>query len=240
MTAVRHLLNRASYPARVAGIWLCLCLVCLTASSLLAAPRPAVHWQYSSGLPPGAIGGLRLGRGGPVSGYFQAVEIRVPGGAQVAAAVDGRFDQAHEQLRVGMLIAPVYRLRVTHIVHHEGRELYPTVEVIDRLYPPPHESRRFAIPIHITQEELELALDGRFITRVIYLEDPNEALPIATDGATELFDVPAGYDPLEIADVRGRPVAILRIGSRVPAGPEPSPSFLYHSPPVQRQGKALK
>jgi hypothetical protein len=38
---------------------------------------------------------------------------------------------------------------------------------------------------------------------------------------------------MEAADKLGRPVAILRMGSRVPVAGEEDPRFLYHSPPLQ-------
>ena len=53
----------------------------------------------------------------------------------------------------------------------------------------------------MTQEELELALSGRFVMRVVYLEDPNDALPIAeTCRRAKRLSGPAGR---ESAD-RGR------------------------------------
>jgi len=234
MIAVRLLLDAATSCARVAGKCFLPCLACLAAASPLAAEQPTVHWQHASAMPPGAIGGQRLERGGPLHGYFQPVEIRVPGGAQVAVAADGTFQQAAKVVKVAMLVAPVYRLRVTQIQNHEGEEVYPTIEVIDRLYPPPGQAARFPIPVHITQQDLELALGGRFVTRVIYLEDPERALPVATD-ETEMnwFEAPAGQDPLAVADGLGRPVAILRIGSRVPETVEPDERFLFGCPPVR-------
>ncbi len=60
----------------------------------------------------------------------------------------------------GMLIGSVYRLRVTGIPLHEGQELFPTIEVIDRTYTPIHYVWRFPIPIELTQQDLELRLDG--------------------------------------------------------------------------------
>jgi len=76
-----------------------------------------------------------------------------------------------------MLIGAVYRMRVTNIRLAEGAEVFPTVEVVDRLYTPVGQERRFAIPIDITEEDLKLAIDGKFVTRVIYLENPRNALP---------------------------------------------------------------
>ena len=96
-------------------------------------------------------------------------------------------------LGAGMLIGSVYRVKVTNIAGHEGLEVYPTIEVIDRLYPPIGQETRFPIPIDITQEELELALSGRFVTRVIYLEDPEHAFADGrTARRTDLFRDSAG------------------------------------------------
>ena len=78
-----------------------------------------------------------------------------------------------------------------------------------------------------------MALNGRFVTRVIYLEDPDLAVDVTTDTSTNRwFDAPAGHNPLEVADQLGRPVAILRLGSRVPETTEPNAKFVYDSPPV--------
>ena len=74
--------------------------------------------------------------------------------------------------------------------------------MIDRLYPPPGLALRYPIPIELTQDELELAARGAFVTRVIYVEDPQQALPIARQAGDEQpwIEAPAGEDPLVTAD----------------------------------------
>ena len=170
-------------------------------------------------MPPGAIGSLRLTRGGPLSGYFQPVRIRAPEGARIALAEEGGFASSESSnVLVGMQIGPVYRLRVTDFSPEPGQEVFPTVEIIDRLYPPPGLALRFPIPIELTPDELELAADGMFVTRVIYVEDPNQALPVDEPKDEQPWiEAPRGDDPLVVADEMGRPVAILRIGGRVPS-----------------------
>ena len=194
------------------------CLVVLAAASV-AAQDAAMHYRHGNLAPPGAIGSVRLQRGGPLPGYFQPVEIHAPPGARVSMAVGGAFEQPRPTpLNVGLLIAPVYRLKVSNIPAHEGEEVFPTVEVIDRTYPPRGQERRFPIPIELSQTDLELALEGHYVTRVIYLEDPGDALPVAQRpaGEQEWFDAGPGVNPLEEADRWGRPVAILRMGGRLP------------------------
>jgi hypothetical protein len=165
-------------------------------------------------------------------GYFQPVEIRVPSGATISLAVDNQFDKPQPDARkAGMLIGAVYRMRVTNIRLAEGAEVFPTVEVVDRLYTPVGQERRFAIPIDITEEDLKLAIDGKFVTRVIYLENPRNALPAREVSKSQnWFEAAPGQDPLAVADGLGRPVAILRLGARLP-DQGPDPFFFFGSPP---------
>jgi hypothetical protein len=132
-----------------------------------------------------------------------------------------------------MAIGPVYRLKVTDIPYFPGEELFPTVEVIDRLYPPPGLALRYPIPIELTQDELEMAIEGMMVTRVIYVEDPNQALPVEQKSDEQPWiEAAQGDDPLVVADGLGRPVAILRIGSRMPPTDSTSEAFAYGSPPL--------
>ena len=201
--------------------------------ALATADEPPVHYLYAGAMPPGAIGGLQLSRGGPLPGYFQPVEIMAPEGAMVSLAAGADFLRpAPTPVGAGMLIGAVYRLKVTNIPGREGLEVYPTIEVIDRLYPPIGHELRFPIPVQITQEEIEMALSGRFVTRVIYLEDPNNPLPVAQQPDEQTcFEIAPGDDPLDVADRLGRPMAILRLGARLPDAQGPDATFLYNSPP---------
>jgi hypothetical protein len=186
-------------------------------------------------MPPGAIGSLRLLRGGPLSGYFQPVQIRAPQGARISLAEEGGFAQSEvDEVLVGMQIGPVYRLKVTNLPIELDQELFPTIEIIDRLYPPPGLALRYPIPIELTADELDMGARGMFVTRVIYLEDPNLALPVQRQADEQPWvEAPRGADPLVVADGLGRPVAILRIGGRVPSSTDPAsgcaaPPLIYY------------
>jgi hypothetical protein len=147
--------------------------------------------------------------------------------------VDCQFSTPREKsLLVGMQIGPVYQFKVTNIPFAEGAEVFPTIEVVNRLYPPPALRQRFPVPVQLTAEEIRFALEGRYVTRVIYLEDPSTALPRQeTPGFQRYFEIPSGQDPLRLADQLGRPMAILRMGSRVPETDDPGASTAYgHAP----------
>ncbi|MFN9917477.1 MAG: hypothetical protein ACK53L_33135, partial [Pirellulaceae bacterium] len=82
---------------------------------------------------------------------------------------------------------------------------------------------------------IEAALRGELVMRVIYLEDGGaSAEPVSYAGGPQrVYDVSLPEDALQTADAFGRPLAILRIGSRVPDQVEGSQAaeFLYGSPP---------
>ncbi len=218
-------------------------ILLLTCVGRLAARQDEVHYLHQGAMPPGAIGSVQLQRGGPLPGFFQPVEIKAPPGAAISLAVGNTFEQpTPAPLRVGMLVGRVYRVRVTQIPLAEGIEVFPTIEIIDRLYAPKNQKRRFAIPIELTEEDLHMAAQGKFVTRVIYLEDPFRALPVSeSQGRQNWFDVGRGRDPLAVADQLGRPVAILRMGGRLPRdnGP-PDAAFLFGSPPFARYPASVR
>ena len=72
--------------------------------------------------------------------------------------------------------------------------------------------------LELTKEDLYAAIRGKFVTRVIYIENPETALPIAsnTQDGQGYFDVSPKADPFLVAKMLGRPIAIIRIGGRAP------------------------
>ena len=209
-----------------------LILIAGLVSQAVAQQRPN-HYFHSADMPPGSIGWGQLMRGGPLPGYFQPVEISGPDGARISLAVGGLFESPQPApVTVGMLVGRVYRIKVSHIPLREGYEVYPSIEIINRLYPPAGQENRFPIPIQLTREELEMALRGQFVTRVIYLENPRTALPRREDPKRQrYFGVGPGQDPLKVADGLGRPMAILRLGSRTPEIDPSTGKFLFDSTP---------
>jgi hypothetical protein len=203
-------------------------------AAVVSAQGP-VHYLNRADMPPGQIGRAQLERGGPLAGYFQPVDVRGPQGALVSLAMEGDFPPTESnKVLSGLLIGQVYRLRVGNIPRLADVEIFPSIEVIDRLYPPPGQETRFPIPIEISHEDLELASQGKYITRVIYLEDPRHPLPVREiPHEQRVLDSHLSQDPLQVADQWGRPMAILRLGSRVPTQDIETGKFLFDSPPVR-------
>ena len=212
--------------------------------NLLAEPpfelSPVTHKLGTSNLPPGVLGRQRLLRGGEVgSDYFQPVKLIVPTGVFIVPADSPAIDKQPSPAVYGLQVGRPYRFRISHIPLLEETELYPSIELIDRLHPPTGMEVDFAVPIELSVDDLRLAADGRYITRVIYVEDPDLALPVSTSVDTPQRSTEVGVeeDPLAVADQLGRPIAVVRLGSKSPGPQGPDEAFLFGSPPVVRLGR---
>ncbi|MCA9247430.1 MAG: hypothetical protein KDA42_09955, partial [Planctomycetales bacterium] len=130
MTMVRLQRRLLATAASASVMVLSLAFALFLPASSLQGQEPKLHFQHAGVLPPGAIGNLKLKQGGPLSGYFQPVEIIAPRGARVSLAREGGFTAGRpSNVVAGMMIGAVYRLRITHIPGNEGVEVFPSVEV---------------------------------------------------------------------------------------------------------------
>lgn len=198
------------------------------------AQSTRMNYLHDSNMPPGFVGQQQLLRRPSMAGYIQPVQIQAPEGVRISLQVDGRFaDPRPAPVLCGMQLGYVYVMKVTNIPLREGVEIFPSVELVNRLYPPEGMQLHFPVPIELTTEEIDLAIDGRFVTRVIYLEDADNPLALRDDPRHQRFvEIGPGEDPLHAADRYGRPMAILRLGSRVPDDGNAGMPELA-SPPIQ-------
>ncbi len=198
------------------------------------AQRGDSHYLYDYQMPPGEIAWRKTLMRQASTGYFQPLDLVVPDGAEIAVYAGGSFQPAARNTRVaGMMVGHIYRMKITGIPGHTGRELFPSVEILGRVFPPPGQETRCAIPIHFPIEDLEPALQGHLVTRVIYLENPRNTLPDARTTDDQAFmDAGTGQDPIRMAEKFGRPMAIVRIGSRIPDQQELD-GFGFGTPPLQ-------
>lgn len=225
--------QRLVQPEVSLAITLISALLCPAAAAQQSIPwAPMAHRFHHLELGPGVIGQQQLLRIPNAAHYYQPVEVRGPKGSQISLSANGGFLPAHQnKLKAGLMMGHVYRFRIGNIPLLEGFEVFPTVELINRLHPPPGMAEKFPIPIELTREELQIAMQGHLVTRVIYLEDPNRALGVRQADEQQYFDVDRRVDPLHMADRLGRPMAILRMGSRVPLGDDDA-AFHQNAPPA--------
>ena len=189
------------------------------------------HPLYHKALPPGMIwkspAAIQV-----KPAYFQPVAFSGPEGVKFNLPQQGALSTGEPDLMAGLMVGAVYRFRITNIPSAAGAELYPTVELIGRTYPPPGLATSFPIPINLSETDMQEALAGNLVTRVIYLEDPQTAVPMAVDSkSSRALDIGESEDALAIADEYGRPVAIVRMGSVAPPRAEAlKPQFYFGFP----------
>jgi hypothetical protein len=185
---------------------------------------PGIAGQWSTAARRGGSHALQLIRvdlpssGGRVGFYTQPQGGEVPLEAPAGAAIQ---------------VGSVYRLKISDIPELPGVELYPTVELLDRLHPPRGREVEFPIPITLTEQDIHYAVDGRLVTKVIYLEQPDRAAGVRNTTAARTRIVPPRENVLAAADEAGRPMAILRLGGRVPDPHMPEPGFFGTGAPIQ-------
>jgi hypothetical protein len=150
--------------------------------------------------------------------YFQPVKIVLPSQGKVTVFTRAEADANVQSAPAGVAVAVghTYRLRLSDMPEFPGAELYPTIEILDRLHPPAGKAEQFPVPIEFTEEEIEFALDGRLVTKVVYLEQPQLAPPETLRPPKGIRSVPASRNILAEADHHGRPMVLVRLGSRIP------------------------
>lgn len=109
----------------------------------------------------------------------------------------------------------IYRLKLTNVPARDGVELYPTLEI----GPTTPRTESFlshnSIPVQFTEEDFDQVLTGNYVTKVIYLPDP-EFQELALAGVETLVStrLDPGVDPIVEADRRGAILAIVRLGNK--------------------------
>ena len=109
----------------------------------------------------------------------------------------------------------IYRLKMTNIPGRPGVELYPTLEVGPVMPRTEAFLAHNAIPVQFTPEDFDQVQSGNFVTKVIYLPDP-EFQELALAGVETLVStrLDPGVDPVVEADRRGAILAIVRLGNK--------------------------
>ncbi len=118
---------------------------------------------------------------------------------------------------VGMRPGYFYRIQFSNLPRHPGVSIFPTVEVRGSLCLPPRlNAASFPAPVVLTDEDIESVLAGNMVSKVVYLEHPERAVPALVPPDLPIEGVlPPGRDLLDAARDNGRPVLIIRMGGRL-------------------------
>jgi len=197
-------------------------LLALLFSSTASAQFKGAEGRYhplNQQTPPGTAGLWSAIMNPAAARYHQPVRVELPRGGQVTffAGPERRAVAQPAPAVAGVAVGHVYRLRISDMPQYPGIDLFPTIEILDRLHPPAGKLFDFPVPVQITPDEIDLALQGNLVTKVIYLEQPQLADPRPQSDLVGATVVAANQNALVEADRRGRPMVILRMGGRVPS-----------------------
>lgn len=122
---------------------------------------------------------------------------------------------------VGMRPGFIYRLQATGAPGQPGLTVFPTVEVRGSLIGGKIRVQDHPATVTLSAEDLASVARGSLVTKVVTLERPDSAVPLATSVDAPLeFEAAATDDPLALAERRGTPLLILRLGQRQISEPE--------------------
>jgi uncharacterized repeat protein (TIGR01451 family) len=131
-------------------------------------------------------------------------------------------------ITAGLRMGTGYRLHLMNIPDRPGAELFPVVEVVGHLHRPANiDPARYPIRIVFREDDLFDVLDhGRLITKVVYLEDQEQALPLKMPkDEIPSVTINPSEEPLKVGAALGRVAAIVRIGGRRPSVEEMDPNI---------------
>ncbi len=195
---------------------------------LAPPPPPVVATAGMMGVQPDGNFAMPVGpEGSPVGGY--GMMAAPPPTVQLLFAKPESMNVTWDVGGVGQfdsepLVVPgrysfptggMYRLKLSNIAGREGEERYPTLEVGPITFRTEAYLAHNAIPIQFTDEDFDQVAAGNFVTKVIYLPDP-EFQELALAGVETLVStrLDPGIDPIVEADRRGAILAIIRMGNK--------------------------
>ena len=154
-----------------------------------------------------------------------------------AARMPGTFDSApcicpatHDFMQ-----GAIYRLKLTNIPGRQGKELYPTLEIAPTMARTQAFLAHNSIPVEFTDNDFDQVLSGNFITKVVYLPNPEyQGLAMAGVGTLVNTQLEPGVDPIVEASNRGAILAVIRMGNKdlsqanvgMPPGMFPPPGMM--------------
>ncbi|MEY2727623.1 MAG: hypothetical protein RLZZ458_3490 [Planctomycetota bacterium] len=197
------------------------------AAAQLVPPNRPGWTPLNQHMPPGWNAELLVRAGVADPSWMQPVRVELPseGTVQLYSGQPQPVLTGNSPAQFAVGVGHVYRLRVADLPELPGVELYPSIEILDRLHPPAGREHQFPIPIVLETADLKAAADGLLVTRVIYLERPQTAAGDDPLRREEPLTLPSRENLVAAAALHGRPMVILRIGGRIPADGSAPPLF---------------
>jgi hypothetical protein len=139
------------------------------------------------------------------------------------------------------LQAAIYRLKLSDFPGRPNVILYPTLEVVPANAKTATFLAHSAVPVSITEDDLDQVQAGNFVVKVIYLPDPNFQ-DLAATGPDEVVSsrLEPGVNPIEEAHRRGQILLVVRLGNiNLEAPNTPAMNAPPPQPPAVSQAPAM-
>lgn len=206
----------------------------LTWKTLTAKPTPP---RGGSGTP--SLGGpaglqqtvspqalVQTGGGGP-SGLpgqpaRKAADVQVlfrnPEGIKIIWSAGTNLSSLVMPARINLAPGTQHGFILAEIQGREGQQIAGSIQIVAPTVGTAAFIRHNAIPVHFSDEDFDQVTSGNFVTKAIFLPDP-EFQELAIAGVETLVStrLDSGVDAVAEADKRGAILAILRLGNRVGA-----------------------
>jgi len=187
-------------------------------ANFMLRPGPGVD-----GPGPGVLNPIGMASAESFSGRTTQIKFVEPEGMSVGWQIPGGYaeNQVSVPGRYSFPQGASYRLKFSNIPGRDGLTLYPTLQV----YPAHPQTDAYlahsCVPLQLTDEDLDQVQTNNFVTKVIYLPDPQHQ-ELAIAGVEELVStrLDPGLDPVAEADRRGTILAVLRVGNMDMESPE--------------------
>ena len=187
-------------------------------ANLMLRPGPGVD-----GPGPGVLNPIGMASAGSFTGRTTQIKFVEPEGMSIGWQIAGGYaeNQVAVPGRFSFRQGASYRLKLSQIHDREGLTLYPTLQV----YPAHPQTEPYlshsCVPVQITDEDLDQIQANNFVTKVIYLPDPqHQELAIAGVETLVSTRLDPGLDPVAEADRRGTILAVIRCGNMDMESPE--------------------
>jgi hypothetical protein len=171
--------------------------------------------------PAGAVAAVGAITGPSASGCAKRTEVRFVAPDKMKVSWCGTTPQG--QPAQGFIAVPgrynfvqgaIYRLRLSDIPGLPSVDLYPTLEVVPANARTEAFLAHSAVPVALTNEDIEQVQAGNYLVKVIYLPNP-QFQDLAAVGPDEIVStrLPPGADPIAEAYQRGNILLVLRLGN---------------------------
>ena len=152
----------------------------------------------------------------PIPAAFTFVKVLAPVGAKttwypgttmaVAAGVD---------MPVGLRPGYSYRFEIANIGDRKNETIYPSIEVRGSLIPRQSINiTEHPVPLILTEEDISRILEGRYLSKIYFLEDPEQAVNGPVVGIPVELTAVTEAEAIKEARARGRIMIVLRAGER--------------------------